>query len=80
MNTHKTEKNTKKEIHALIHDLRNLLSAIYNFTQILELSFSTHEMEKEKKIVQHIYESAQKMEHLMRVHTDSAQGTEDTHI
>ena len=57
--------------NSFAHDLRNSLSAIYSYTQILELMLDTPTTQKELDIAKSIRESAKKMNELITLHEEA---------
>ena len=62
---------TESENNRFAHDLRNSLSAIYSYTQMLELLLDTPTTTKELDIARSINESAKKMNALIKAHEDT---------
>jgi light-regulated signal transduction histidine kinase (bacteriophytochrome) len=62
-----TEHPLKKQpdMEKFSHDLRNMMSAIYTYAQVLELSLEGTNMEKEMDIVRAINDSVKKMDALI---------------
>jgi len=58
------------EIKQLAHDLRNELSGIYSYAQILETSFNTIETQKELEIARAISTSVESMITLIAIRMD----------
>lgn len=50
------------EMQQLAHDLRNALSSIYGYAQLLELSLSKQGLEQEHKTATALLEAARKMQ------------------
>lgn len=79
--THEHEKprvHTSLELQSLAHDLRNSLSSIYSYAQILELSLLKHDMQKEVLIAQNICESIKQMTQLIDKRVDPVGHTYDS--
>ena len=55
------------DLGLLAHDLRNALSSIYGYAQLLELMLQKHGMEKELKSAQALVEAVKNMEGLITV-------------
>ncbi|MBA3788920.1 hypothetical protein H0X32_00810 [Patescibacteria group bacterium] len=58
-------KNEADGLPRLAHDLRNDLSVIYCYAQILEVSLSKQKMDKDKELARIICNSIKKMEMLI---------------
>lgn len=63
-----TEKTTN--LRRFSHDLRNTLSVIFNYTQVLEMSLQKSGTEKDIEITKHIIESIKKMDALITEELD----------
>jgi nitrogen-specific signal transduction histidine kinase len=61
----------ESEIKQLAHDLRNELSSIYGYAQILETSFNSPDTQKELEISQAIGTCVKKMTVLITEQMDS---------
>jgi|GEM_PF-2666156 len=57
-----SESDTVAELHRLAHDLRNALSSIYSYSQLLQLALSKKGMSEEEKIAGSIRKAAKKMD------------------
>lgn len=61
---------TLKEMQRLAHDLRNSLSSMYTYAQLLELSLSEQDRQREKQFATSICESIEKMKDLIDQRVD----------
>jgi nitrogen-specific signal transduction histidine kinase len=66
------QKKIDTDSEQLSHELRNLLGEIYNAAQLLELSLTKKEMDKERDIAREIVRSVEKMEKVLKENFDSA--------
>ena len=64
----------ESENNRFAHDLRNSLSAIYSYTQMLELMLDTPSTQKERDIAKSICESAMQMNALIKAHEVAFRG------
>ena len=62
--------DTPSEMHRFAHDLRNTLSAVYTYAQILRMSLDKPGSENELKLAKAIEESVQDVENLIRTRLD----------
>jgi nitrogen-specific signal transduction histidine kinase len=61
MDNKKTPQLPNDDLDRLAHDLRNVMSAIYSYAQILELSLTSLQLEKEMKIANKITNEIRKV-------------------
>ena len=64
----------ESENNRFAHDLRNGLSAIYSYTQMLEIMLDTPSTQKERDIAKSICESAKQMNALIKAYEVAFRG------
>jgi signal transduction histidine kinase len=65
-----TQPDMPSEMQRFAHDLRNTLSAVYTYAQILRMSLDKPGSENELKLAKSIEESVQDVENLIRTRLD----------
>ncbi len=70
--------DSSNELRRLSHDLKNALSAIYSYAQLLEFTLSKKHMTGEQRIAASICESAKKMDTMItdRIKDFNSRGTD----
>jgi len=69
----RSSKGEYAELRRFAHDLRNALSALYSYAQLLEMSLQKPGLEEELKIAEAIGESVRKMDALISERVDALQ-------
>jgi signal transduction histidine kinase len=67
---HGISKEAQAEMRHFSHELRNMLSAIYTYAQVLELTLEKNNMKKETDIAHSIVDSVKDMEALIKEELD----------
>lgn len=72
-----TRRNESAHVKKLAHDIRNALSSLYTYAQILESSPAALEITQQKKIGSAMAESVRDIEKLLAEHLDESSASTD---